>query len=409
MSDPIKKIGLGKLDEATGKYERYRYRFVIDIGRDPETGKRRQKTHTLDTLREARAEYARISHEVGRGVYVAPANKTLSELIDDYLSDACRDVEAGTASNYRHALQPARERLGERRAQALLEKDIDALVDWMLSAGRKRGGKPGTGLSARTVSLTLGQLRAVLNLGVRRQMLVRNVAAFTKIPRSARKAAAEKRAARRPWAAEETQTFLAAISHDRLYAPVLLAAMGLRPAETCGLPESEVCLETNLKGVPPKYPMIRVEVTRTLVDGQAVEKGPKSAAGKRTLPLPEVATAALKAFRRRKAVEKLAAGEAYTSSGKVLVDELGRPFKTDQFRRYLYKLMREAGVRQVTPYDMRHSCLTYLATNGVSDVVVSAWAGHADLSLAKRVYVHPDASHLEGAATALNVLLSGTD
>jgi len=37
--------------------------------------------------------------------------------------------------------------------------------------------------------------------------------------------------------------------------------------------------------------------------------------------------------------------------------------------------------------------------------VVSAWAGHAVLSLAKRVYVHPDASHLAPAAEKLNGLL----
>lgn len=398
MADPIKRVPL-----ADGSV---RYRFVIDIGRDPKTNKRQQKTHTFDRMREAKAEYARIKSETARGVYVAPANTTVNALLDDYLTQACRDVEEGTASNYRHALAPVRERLGERRAQSVTEQDIDQLVDWMLTEGRKRGGKPGTGLSARTVSLTLGQLRAALNLGVRRQLLVRNVALDTKVPRSARKAAAEKRAQRAPWTAEETQRFLAAIAGDRLYAPVLLAAMGLRPAETCGLPWAEVGLEDDPKAVPPVFPQVRVEITRTLVDGVAVEKGPKSAAGKRTLPLPDVATLALKAFRKRQAAEKLAAGEAYESTGHVLVDELGQPFKTDQFRRRLYKLMEQAGVRKVTPYDMRHSCLTYLAANGVPDVVVSAWAGHADLSLAKRVYVHPDASHLAGAATALNALLT---
>jgi hypothetical protein len=115
-------------------------------------------------------------------------------LLDDYPAQATRDVEEGAASNYRYALLPARERLGERRAQSLVEQDIDDLVDWMLTSARKRGGKPGTGLSARSVGLMLGQLRAALNLGVHRQLLVRNVALDTKIPRAARKAAAENRA-----------------------------------------------------------------------------------------------------------------------------------------------------------------------------------------------------------------------
>lgn len=83
------------------------------------------------------------------------------------------------------------------------------------------------------------------------------------------------------------------------------------------------------------------------------------------------------------------------------MDEAGRPFKTDQWRRAMYKLMDEAGVRRVRPYDARHSCLTYLAVNGVPDVIVSAWAGHADLTTAKKHYVHPSADDLQQGRAAL--------
>jgi integrase len=389
MADPIKRITL-----ADGTV---RYRFVVDIGADPATGRRRQKTFTFDRKGVAQAELARIRHEVGRGTYVPPVSTTVAEVLDAYLAQACRDVEAGTASNYRHALAPVRERLGDRRVQTLTEQDIDALVDHMLTQGRKRGGKPGSGLGARTVALTLGQLRAALNLAIRRQLVVRNVAMDTRIPRSARKAAADRQALRHPWTADEVRMFLAGTRDHRLFAPVLLGLMGLRPAETCGLRWAQVDLKAGT---------VLVSVTRTLVDGLVIEKGTKSAAGTRTLPLPEVAAAALRDTRKRQAEEQLAAGAGYEAGGYVLADEIGRPFKTDQLRRVLYKLMGEAGVRKVRPYDARHSCLTFLATNGVPDVVVSAWAGHADLSLAKRIYTHPDASHLAPAAERLNALLS---
>ena len=79
--------------------------------------------------------------------------------------------------------------------------------------------------------------------------------------------------------------------------------------------------------------------------------------------------------------------------------------QTDWLRRRTYGLMAAATVRKVRPYDARHACLTYLATNGVPDVIVSAWAGHSDLSLAKRVYVHPTAKDLEQGRDALAVLL----
>lgn len=57
------------------------------------------------------------------------------------------------------------------------------------------------------------------------------------------------------------------------------------------------------------------------------------------------------------------------------------------------------------PYDARHACLTWLAASGVPDVVVSAWAGHSDLSFTKRVYVHPNIEHLRPAAVRMDKIL----
>ena len=89
----------------------------------------------------------------------------------------------------------------------------------------------------------------------------------------------------------------------------------------------------------------------------------------------------------------------------MLCDGLGRPWKTDQLRRRFYRLIELNGLRRITLYDARHSCLTYLAVSGVPDVVVSAWAGHADLSFTKRTYVHPSAEDLAAGRDALDRLL----
>jgi integrase len=388
VGDPIKKI---ELKDGTT-----RYRFVIDIGRDLVSGRRKQLTKTYGTRKEARAEYAKIKHQTDEGTFVGPVKITLSEWLDTWLKSATIDVEKATASNYADALLPVRKRLGDKRLQQLTEEDIDDLVDWMLTSGRRRGGKPGTGLGVRSVKLTLGRLRSALTVAVRRKLVVRNVAQYTQIPREARRKAAAAAAERMPWNETEVRQFLAAIRDHRLYAPVLLSLIGMRPAEVCGLRWSVVDLDAGT---------LSVELTRTLVDGEVEEKGLKSEKGKRKLPLPKPLHAALKTFKAKQAAETMHAGDAYKRSGYVLVDELGAPWKTDKFRRAIYKLMAQANVRKVRPYDARHACLTYLATSGVPDVVVSAWAGHADLSFTKRVYVHPNIEHLKEAADQLDVLL----
>ncbi|WP_326701116.1 hypothetical protein OG909_29725 [Streptomyces sp. NBC_01754] len=114
-------------------------------------------------------------------------------------------------------------------------------------------------------------------------------------------------------------------------------------------------------------------ISPKVVPHSVVKKGAKTDTGKRTLPLPKPALRALKAFRTQQAAEKPAAGEAYTDSGYALVDDLGRPWKTDKLRREAHKLMATTGVRKVRLYDARHACLSWTANNGVPDTVVSAW------------------------------------
>lgn len=385
------------------------YRFVIDVGRDPETDKRKQLTVTRDTKKEADAEYKRVGHEVNTGKFVRPSRVTTGKFLDEWLASATRDVERATASNYRNAMLPVRARLGMRQLQSLTEADVEALVDWMVTEGRRRGGKPGTGLSVRSARLTLGRFRSALDVAVRRGLVTRNVAHYVTIPKTAVKAEADAKTAKKaaaeaagsavgPWTAAEVKAFLTGIKTDRLYAPLLLSLMGLRPSEVCGLRWSDVNLDTGWMKVGDNV--------RTLVDGEVDEKGAKSEAGKRSLPLRGVILMALKAFKKQQAAEKLEAGEAYQSSGYVLVDEIGEPVKTDWLRRRAYRLMAEVGMRRVRLYDARHSCLTFLATNGVPGAVLAAWAGHADGgALANKVYVNPDGSHLEAPATMLDALV----
>ncbi|MBQ0906368.1 tyrosine-type recombinase/integrase [Micromonospora sp. U21] len=153
--------------------------------------------------------------------------------------------------------------------------------------------------------------------------------------------------------------------------------MGLRPTEVRGLRWSDVDFEAGT--------IAAGDNTRTLVDGEIEEMEAKSAAGKGGLPMPATVTKALKAFHTLQKKERLKAGNAYVDSGYVLVNELGQPQRTDWLRRRVYELMTKVEVRKVRPYDSRHACLAYLAGAGVPDVVLAAWAGHADGgTLAKR-------------------------
>ena len=99
------------------------------------------------------------------GTYRAPWHGLVPELIDSYLASGAVEWEANTRLSYRLALLPAREWFAHRKARDVTREDVEAYRDHLRAAGRRRGGKPGTGLSARSVNLALGQLEAAYALG----------------------------------------------------------------------------------------------------------------------------------------------------------------------------------------------------------------------------------------------------
>jgi integrase len=359
------------------------YRFTVDTGRDPVTGKRRQVTRTFGLLREAKAELARIGHQSRTGEYVRPWDGTVNELADDYLRSALFERAANTAASYRDAFLPVRERLGHRRAQSVTRQDVEQLRDWMLAAGRRRGGRPGTGLSARSVRLTLGRLKAALEQACDDGKCYRNPCRVA-LPSLAR-------AGRATWSAEEARRFLAAAASDRLHAAWRMTLYGARRGEVLGLTWPDIDLEAGT---------LRIGRARVLVGSKVIVKAPKSERGFRVLPLDDVLVTALRELHRRQAAERLAAGEAYEPSGYVVADELGVPVYPDGFTDGFHRLAALAGCPRIRLHDGRHTTNSLMAAAGVPDHIRAAWCGHTTV-VNVQTYTHARAEDLTQARDAL--------
>ncbi|WP_370266015.1 tyrosine-type recombinase/integrase [Streptomyces sp. V4I8] len=90
---------------------------MIDVGIDPTTGKRKQLTRTFGTLKEAKAECARITNRRQEGTLVPPNKVTVNEWLDQWLAMKAEDLEETTIYNYRITLDRVRGRqslAGER-------------------------------------------------------------------------------------------------------------------------------------------------------------------------------------------------------------------------------------------------------------------------------------------------------
>ncbi|HTX28862.1 MAG TPA: tyrosine-type recombinase/integrase [Streptosporangiaceae bacterium] len=353
-------VKIQKIVLADGKTIRWRAQGV-SAGKDPATGKRMQRTVTGKTQKEVRDEVARITGKVADRTYVRPSKATVADVINAYLKTASFEAEANTVLSNRVSLLPALDRLGDRQARSVTRADIEELRDYLLSSGRRRGGKPGTGLSPRSVRLTLGRLSAAFDQACEDGKLSVNPCRYVRKPASVQRQATT-------WTEAELGKFLAVAQADRLYAAWLLSVLGLRRGEVLGLKWSDIDLNAGV---------LRIEHSRVLVSGTGVvEKTPKSERSYRTLPLFEPVITALEALRVRQLDEMTAAGPAYANAGYVVADELGRPVPPKWYSTEFRRLYSRAGLPAIRLHDTRGTVNSLLERSGMPDSLRAAWLGH---------------------------------
>ena len=77
------------------------------------------------------------------------------------------------------------------------------------------------------------------------------------------------------------------------------------------------------------------------------------------------------------------------------------PKKSINFRQPFEKALKEAGIEDFTWHDLRHSCESYLAINGVPLRTIAEILGHKSLQMVHR-YSHLSSEHLKDAISDMN-------
>jgi integrase len=380
-ADPIKRLTL-----ADGSL---RYRFVVDSGFHP-NGKRRQTTQTYATRDEAVKALARLRTEVADGHFIAPDQQTVAHLIDAWLASKNRKIRPATQQCYRVSLAHARDALAHLPAQRVTQRDVDLLIDRLLTEPMPNG-KP---RSPRTVALMVGLLKTVFTYAERQKLVKANPVAYVEpIGKEYR--------AMKCWTHEQRATFLAHTADDPLAAGWLLTGMGLRRGEVLALRWDDV----ELDGAAP---YVKITRTRGEADGQVREGEPKSARSRRTLPLSgnPAAVALLKRTLLAQKAQRLEAGPGVwhqdAHGGYVVADGLGRPLNPNHYSKRFTALCEAAEVPVIRLHDARHTSVTLMLDKGIAVHIVAAWHGH-DPKMTYSVYAHPneDGLTLAGAALAL--------
>lgn len=202
------------------------YLVRVEYPPDPVTGKRRRRSKTCRTLKEAKAERAKWLAEIDRGTVLEPSKTTVAELLDRWLADeAPKSTRASTLAGYeitiRKHLKPA---LGSVVVQKLTVEQVE----------RFYAEKRAEGLASSTIKKCHLRLSAALNLAVRWGLATRNVCQVAKPGKVIYKKP-------RVWTVEQGKAFLSVAAKDGLH-PLWLLALetGMRRGELLGLRWSDV-------------------------------------------------------------------------------------------------------------------------------------------------------------------------
>ena len=238
-------------------------------------------------------------------------------------------------------------------------------------------------------------------------LLQRNLAALAKPPRTPRSEV-------KALSPVEANKLLATARSDRLRAVWVIAlSLGLRRSELLGLSWSGIDLERRT---------LRVARGVQRVDGHLVLDELKSATSHRTLPLPHVVVEALEEHQTRQASERLVAGRAWQDYGLVFCTEIGTPLDPRNLNRSFRSLLIRAGVgvepmqtadgrptwaTRVRLHDLRHSCASFLLSQGASPRVVMEVLGHSGIAVTMNTYAHVLPTLLGDAMAGMDDLLGG--
>ncbi|MCZ8518857.1 site-specific integrase [Paenibacillus caseinilyticus] len=359
-----------------------KWSFSVDLGPDPATGKRRQKTVSgFKTKKEAERACAELIAAIEGGTYSNNPKQNLETYLTEWLQSKAITLKKNTFASYTnivtHHLIPA---FGKIELTKLTPAHISKFHAELLN---DKGLKEGTVRDIHKV------LTTALNQAVKWGMLQKNVASLVEKPRPRAKELSV-------WNEEEAKRFIKTAVKSRSYIAFLLAiSTGMRQGEILGLRWKDVDLVGKT-----------IYVSQTLShDGKELTAGAKTKSGSRKISIDDTLANELKKQKSRVSREKMQTEPGkYTDLDLVVPTSKGTPVTPRNLSRSFYALMEDAKVPTITFHDMRHTHATLLLSQGIHPKVVAERLGHADMRTTLEIYSHVLPDIQKDAATKFGAM-----
>jgi integrase len=348
--------------------------IVIDVGKDPVTGKRKQQWHTVTgTKRDAERLLREMLVDMEKGTYVKPNRLTLGDWLNQWLNDyVAIHLTPSTIESYsyivRQHLIPG---LGSIPLAQLRPYHIQDYYARALRSGRIIGEG---GLSPTSVLYHHRILREALDHGVRMEIVARNAADSVDPPR-------RNHPVMTVLSPGDIPAFLDSAQDSPYYVYFCSQfCTGCRPGE--GLASRWRSFNDDLTC------LYITETARKLNSGKYVIKEPKTPNSRRNVSLPASLTALLKQHKIDQEILWLRMGRKLTADDFVFAQADGNLPDPSSITRSFAEVLKNAGLPHIRIHDLRHTHATLLLKEGVHPKIVSERLGHASVAITLDIYSH---------------------
>lgn len=344
--------------------------FIVDIGRDPVTGKRKQKMQgSYPNRGEAVTACAAFITAMDKGEYVQ-GKETLKGFLLDYLENHLKHSVGETTYQFQRKICnkhiiPA---LGDKLLKKLTPMDVQKFYSQKIKEGYSSG-------HVRNLGSFLGKaMKTALEWG----MVSRNVVQSVSKPSYKSKNMGV-------WTLEQVQAFLDGAKEYYFY-PVYMIALttGMRMGEIAGLPWDFVDLNAGT---------ISVRQAAVYTNGRQYLKEPKNESSRRLITLPDFAVSYLKRHKVQQPPNEY----------NLVCPGIQTPiFYANTITNEFNEVIARLELPPIRFHDLRHTHATLLLQLGENPKVVQERLGHATISTTLNIYSHVVPSMQKAAADRLN-------
>jgi integrase len=236
-------------------------------------------------------------------------------------------------------------------------------------------------------------LKESLNEAVENRLIKRSPLANFKAPRTSK-------ADIRIFTLQEQERFIKSLDGCTRRVMFLLALQtGLRIGELCGLKWSDIDLDRRSLAVKRSIKRVKVKFE----DGaknttKILERQPKTATGKRTIPLMASAVTALQQH-------KIECKDA-TNAQYVFMSKTGKHVEPRNVVRTFNSVLKKAGLPRINFHALRHTFVSRLLEAGENIKTISELIGHTDVAFTLNTYAHILPDQKQSAVDKIDNLFS---